>query len=131
MDKKIKHLEMIQMTISKFDNNSFLLRGWAVTLVTAAIALNTKQSDKSFFLIAYLPIAVFWIFDGYFVSVKRRYLALYNHVRKLPDKKIDFSMDSKPFKKGKNTWKSGCFAHFPLVFYGTLLFLVIVVSFFY
>ena len=33
MDRKMKHLEMIQGVISRMANNSFMLKGWAVTLV--------------------------------------------------------------------------------------------------
>lgn len=128
MERRIRHLEMIQQIITRFDTNSFLLRGWGVTLITAIIALNTKEPDKTYFLIAYLPILVFWILDSYFISVKRRYRALYNYVRKLPDKKIDFSLDSKPFEKGKNTWHRACFSSFPLTFYGTLFFIVLAAS---
>ena len=35
MEKKIKHLEMIQAVIVRMGNNSFLLKGWSVTLISA------------------------------------------------------------------------------------------------
>jgi hypothetical protein len=35
MGDKIKHLEMIQAVISRLANNSFLLKGWSITLVSA------------------------------------------------------------------------------------------------
>ena len=31
MDNKIKHLEMIEAIIERMANNSFLLKGWAIT----------------------------------------------------------------------------------------------------
>ena len=33
MDNKIKHLELIQGIINRMAGNSFMLKGWAVTLV--------------------------------------------------------------------------------------------------
>ena len=32
-EQKIKHLEMIEAVIERMGNNSFQLKGWAVTLV--------------------------------------------------------------------------------------------------
>ena len=56
MDNKIKLLEMIQSVITRMANNSFLLKGWAVTLVSAMFALSVKESDKRFFLIALMAL---------------------------------------------------------------------------
>ena len=44
MDKKIKHLEMIQGVINRMASNSFLLKGWTVVLVSALFAL--AANDK-------------------------------------------------------------------------------------
>lgn len=42
---------------------------------------------------------VFWILDGYFLSQERLCRDLYNHVRKLKEEEMDFSMDMSEFKK--------------------------------
>jgi len=34
-------------------NNSFLLKGWSVTLVAALFALAAKDSDKKYIVVAY------------------------------------------------------------------------------
>lgn len=60
MEKKLKHLEMIQNIINRMANNSFLLKGWAVTLVAGIFALSNKEADKIYFLVAYIPVLVFW-----------------------------------------------------------------------
>ena len=39
MEKKMKHLEMIEGVIERMGNNSFQLKGWAVTLVALVGAL--------------------------------------------------------------------------------------------
>ena len=38
MDKKLKHLEMVQGVINRMASNSFMLKGWAVTLVAGIFA---------------------------------------------------------------------------------------------
>ena len=39
MEQKIKHLEFIQTTINRMAGNSFLLKGWTVTLTGGLLAL--------------------------------------------------------------------------------------------
>lgn len=56
MEQKMKHLELIQEVIKRMANNSFLLKGWTVTLVTGILALASKDTDKQYFWIAYIPI---------------------------------------------------------------------------
>lgn len=91
-NNKITHLEMVQGIINRMASNSFMLKGWAVTLVAGIFALASKDTDKLYFLIAYIPIVVFWGLDSYYLLQERLYRALYNKVRLLNEKDIDFSM---------------------------------------
>ena len=110
MEKCQKHLEMIQEVISRMASNSFSLKGWAVTLVAGIFVLAGKDTDKMYFLVAYLPILVFWGLDSYYLLQERLYRALYDKVRQLPEDKIDFSMKASPkeFNSDKNTF-GNCF----------------------
>lgn len=94
MDNKIKHLEMIQGVINRMAGNSFMLKGWAVTLVAGIFALASKEADKRYFLITYVPIVVFWFLDSYYLLQERLYRDLYNDVRKKEDSQIDFSLNA-------------------------------------
>src|SRR5690348_15874734 len=100
MENKLKHLEFIQAAVNRMASNLFLLKGWTITLIAALFALAAKDSDRHYFLIAYFPAFVFWGLDGYFLSQERRFRALFDHVRKLPESQIDFSMDTRPFAHG-------------------------------
>ena len=64
-DHKVSHLEMIQGVINRMAGNSFALKGWAVTLVAGIFALSSKDADRTYFIVAYIPIIVFWFFDSY------------------------------------------------------------------
>jgi hypothetical protein len=85
-------------------SNLFLLKGWTVTLIAALFALSAKDANADYFLIAYVPPFMFWVLDGYFLSQERRFRALYDHVRALNETQIDFSMDTRPFKKEARTY---------------------------
>ena len=73
MENKIKHLELIQGVINRMAGNSFALKGWAVTLIAGIFALASKDADKIYFLVAYIPITVFWGLDSYYLLQERLY----------------------------------------------------------
>ena len=82
MNNKMKHLEMIQDVIKRMASNSFMLKGWAVTLVAGIFALSSKDSNLLFSLISYIPIIIFWGLDSYYLMQERRFRALYDFIRK-------------------------------------------------
>lgn len=110
MENKRKHLEMIQGVINRMAGNSFFLKGWAVTLIAALFALSAKDTNPKYIFIAYFPVIIFWILDGYFLSQERIFRDLYDDVRKLDNKDIDFSMDIRKYKKNPHdTWLCSIF----------------------
>ena len=121
MANKQKHLEFIQTIINRMARNSFLLKGWTVTLIASLFVLSSKDTNIEYIFIAYIPVVVFWILDGYFISQERLFKALYDHVRRLDEDKIDFSMDRSEYKKEKrNRWACSMFSSTLLVFYSLI-----------
>ena len=106
MEKKMKHMEMIQGVINRMASNSFALKGWTVTLVAGIFALASKDADKMYFLVAYVPIVIFWGLDTYYLLQERLYRALYDKVRNMGEDDVDFSMNTslQEFKTEKNTF---------------------------
>jgi len=80
LDAKIAHLGFIQGVIDRMGSNSFLLKGWSVTLVAAVFALSSKDADQRFILLAYFPVIVFWTLDAYFLHQERLFRKLYEKV---------------------------------------------------
>jgi len=80
MDKTIAHLGFIQAIISRMGANSFLLKGWSVTLVAAIFALSAKDANLRFVLLAYFPVVVFWVLDGFFLHQEKLFRKLYDEV---------------------------------------------------
>ena len=93
MDNKQSHLGMIQAVVNRLSSNSFLLKGWSVVLVSAMFVFAAKDSKMIFIYLAYFPAISFWGLDGYFLHQERLFRALYDHVRVLDEKDIDFSMN--------------------------------------
>jgi len=104
---KLKHLEFIQNTIIRMNSNSFLIKGWSITLISALFALAAKDANINYVLITYLVIPVFWLLDGFFIATERQYRDLYKSVTLKKEADIDFSLDASSFNKGKNTWLCG------------------------
>ena len=95
MENKRTHLQMIQGVINRMSSNSFALKGWAVTLIAGIFALASKDADKTYFLIAYIPIIIFWALDAYYLLQEKLYRALYDKVRLTKENDIDFNMNAK------------------------------------
>jgi hypothetical protein len=92
-DRKIKHLEFIQNVINRMNNNSFMMKGWAVTLVAALFALSDKDNNHHLYIIAFIPVPLFWLLDGFFLATERRFRDLYEVVSKKDEEDIDFCMN--------------------------------------
>lgn len=100
-ENKRQHLEMIQGVINRMAGNLFFLKGWAITLVAALFALAAKDTNLKYIIVAYFPVLIFWILDGYFLSQERLFRDLYDNVRKRDEKDIDFSMDTRTYRKNE------------------------------
>ena len=129
MNKKLKHLEFIQNVITRMNSNSFLIKGWSITLVAALFALAAKDADLNFVIISYIVIPIFWILDGFYLALERRYRDLYKAVSKIEEEEIDFSMDSSEYNKGSRTWVAGIMSKTLFPFYGIMLVTTVVVMY--
>lgn len=129
MENKRKHLEFIQSVISRMSTNSFYLRGWSITLVSALFAFANKDSNFDYIMITYISTPIFWILDGYYLSQERKYRDLYDVVRLKELKEIDFDMRINLIKKDKNSWFNCIFSMTNFIFYITLMIITLIVMF--
>lgn len=121
MDKKIKHLEMLQAIIQRKADNSFMLKGWNVILVSAMFALAVDSSKDRLVFLAYLPAFVFWLLDGYFLHQERLFRKLYDKVRETGEEAIDFSMNTAPVADQVSSWPRVMFSRTLLLFHGAIV----------
>ena len=129
MNSKLKHLEFLQNIITRMNSNSFLLKGWTVTIVSALFAISKMDLDNKFLAIVYIVIITFWILDGSFLSQERQYRDLYKSVTKIEDNQIDFSMNASDYNNGKNKWFNAMFSITLRIFYGFLILVVLIIKY--
>jgi len=93
VDAKVEHLKLIQGMITRLAGNSFLLKGWTVTLMAALFTFAAKDSDRSYVIIAWLPVLVFAVLDSYYLWQERLFRDLYQQIAAADT--TTFSMDMK------------------------------------
>ena len=88
MDVKIKQLEMLQAVINRMASNSFVFKGWSVTIIAGLSAFATSDSNKKLLLVAFLATLLLWAVDAYYLSLERQYRLLYEKRAKQKPKEI-------------------------------------------
>ena len=82
MEYKIRHLEFIQAAIDRMANNSFLIKGWCITLVSALLGLAAKDNDQKFIIVVFFPALMFWLLDAYYLRQERLFRKKYDEIGK-------------------------------------------------
>ena len=125
MENVIKHLLMIQNVIDRMANNSFLLKGWSVVLISALFVLMKNQSVHEFIKwLPLLPLIAFWSLDGYFLRQERLYRKLYDTVRQQDT--TDFSMNASIYEVP--SWTKTCLSTTLIIFYCPIALLILTVN---
>jgi hypothetical protein len=113
---KLEHLKMLQAIITRMASNSFMVKGWCITLVSALLALSAKDARFMVF-VAYLPVLMFWWLDAFFLRQERLFRQLYDHVRLSKEEESNFSMKT---LSQKTETKSKVDSQFKVAFSKTL-----------
>jgi hypothetical protein len=75
----LKEIDIVQDIIKRMAFNSFMIKGWAITLVVVTLLL--KRAEYQVW-IAFIPLLVFWFLDAYFLWQERMYRKLYEWIIK-------------------------------------------------
>ena len=78
--EKIQHLEFIQNNINRMNSNSFQIKEWMITIVSALLALYVSSGNENYIFLAIIPTALFWFLDAYYLLQERKFRCLYNDV---------------------------------------------------
>lgn len=126
-DDKKKHLEFLQLALNRMASNSFILKGWNITLVVGLFALSLKDLSSSYLYLAILPALAFWGLDAYYLRQERLFRALYNSVRKTKRKDIDpYSFDTKSVSGNVKNWICTMFSPTVLLLHGSVILFIII-----
>jgi len=128
-DYLFKEVGIVQDIISRMGTNSFLLKGWAATLVVASLIV---QGAPYHHYVALLPLFIFWCLDAYFLRTERLYRKLYDWLIINRQKSDEFLLDmnkaslEKRFGKEMSCILEVMFSKTLVAFYGLLLVIIIV-----
>lgn len=120
-----KEIDIIQDVIKRMAFNSFMIKGWAITLVVITLLL--KETECQVWL-AFIPLSVFWFLDAYFLWQERLYRKLYDWVINNRLKTDEYLLDMNAYRfKDKVQSKYRIMFSITLGwFYGSIAILIII-----
>lgn len=99
-DKKeilYKEIDLIQSCINRMSQNSFVIRGWVITLLSVVLALLPEKVDiKLLCIIGFVLIICFWYLDAFFLKMERLFRWKYDWVIKYRCIKDEYMFDLNP-----------------------------------
>ncbi len=99
----LKEIDTIQSIINRMSSNSFLIKGWTVTLVVGVLLLDRTilEGSKLQISIAFIPLIIFWFLDAYFLWQEKMYRKLYDWViaNRLDTDENLLDMNARRFRK--------------------------------
>lgn len=120
MEPKLKHLEFIQGAISRMATNSFLFKGWAITIAAGLSAFGAANTKAALLVIALVSTAMFWGLDGYYLWLERGFIDLHKRVAAKDEADIDFSMQIDKTHAARK-WFKTCWRYHLVLFYGIII----------
>lgn len=108
---KVKHLEFLQSNIARMNQCSFQMKGWAITVVSALLAVYAATIDDAgngnaaFIVVAVFPTVLFWFLDSYYLCQERKFRGIYNDIAGIntrnPRQIADYAMPLNLYRGGK------------------------------
>jgi hypothetical protein len=117
----LKHLEFIQAVIARQANNSFLVKGWGLTVAGAFYAFAANRLNWRIALVGLLPAFTFWGLDAYFLRQERLFRCLYDTVRRRETPVDAFCMNPKEHPHDVKGWWSVLLSRTLFWFYGMIV----------
>lgn len=118
-----KHMDYVQAVINRLANNSFVMKGWALTVSSAILGFAASRSDPLLALVAVTPALAFWVLDTYFLRQERAFRAMFDDIA---EKKVaGFEIKPAPYA-ARQSWSVGWSMSLAL-FYGAIVVVIILV----
>jgi hypothetical protein len=105
-------------------SNSFMMKGWSITLVVATLLLKGSKYQVP---IALIPLFSFWVLDAYFLRQERLYRKLYEWIisNRLKTEDYLFDLNAYRFKGNVQSTFRIMFSITLAWFYGLIFLLII------
>lgn len=119
----LKALELLQGVINRLSGHSFLVKGWAITVVVGLLTFTGSTGQLRLAWLVAVPIVMFWMIDGFLLAREREYRARFEALRLGQAEPFDFRLS--PLLAG--TWLKSTFSSTLRIFYGCLVGLTLAV----
>jgi len=106
-------MEFVQSVIGRMAGNSFVLKGWSVTLASALFALAAKDSNPHLALLAIIPASAFWGLDAYYLRQERLFRRLHESLARQASRG---EARVEPFSMATTTYEPTCPSWFRTLF---------------
>lgn len=103
-----KEIDLIQACVNRMAQNSFLVKGWMLSLVAIIIALLPEKIGvdiRVLCVVAFVVTICFWYLDAFFLRMETLYRWKYTWVIKNRQSTLDFAYDLNPHND--KTWIGG------------------------
>ncbi|MCK5720322.1 MAG: hypothetical protein KAH84_10300 [Thiomargarita sp.] len=126
----LKEIDLIQAIINRMSNTSFLIKGWAVTMISFIFSFRANETNL---VLVVIPLLLFWFLDAYFLRQERSYRKLYQWVidNRMQDDSYLFSLNPSRFMQDEKSIFKTMLSITLLVFYGVALLLSIIYIIFF
>lgn len=92
-----KEIDLIQSCITRMAQNSFVVKGWLITLVTVVLTLLPENvNTRGVCVIVLLATLCFWYLDAFFLRLERLYRWKYEWIIVNRKKTDEFYYDMNP-----------------------------------
>lgn len=126
-----KEIDLIQNCINRMANNSFLLKGWAISIVAVVLALTEDRTNPLFLLcVVFVPIFCFWYLDGFFLQNEKMYRKMYDWVleqRKQGNEECQYNLNPHRFREDVDSLCCVMMSKTLRIYYGIPLLIVAVI----
>lgn len=122
-ENKRLHIKILEDTINRMSNISFIIKGWTMTFIGILITIASKQNNIILLLISIIFTVILWRLDGFYLKKERFYRKCYETVIEMDEKDINFKMSpSKKELEGSNSdFRNAMLSQTLIPFYGTIL----------
>lgn len=98
-----KEIDLIQSCINRMAQNSFVIKGWTITLVAVVLTLLPEKIDINLLCcVGFVVTICFWYLDGFFLKTEKLYRWKYEWIISHRAVSNDFCYDLNPYNN--NMW---------------------------
>lgn len=117
-----KEIDLIQSCINRMANNSFLLKGWMISIYAVVLTLAVNKLTPILLLATVLvPTLCFWYLDAFFLRTEKMYRKMYEWVlveRKKDNIEYQYDLNPRRFQNEVDSLFSVMKSNTLRVFYG-------------